>query len=144
VSGPVLGIDVSGPGGGAALLREGRETRLAPLTPGVARGRDLLPRIRDLLQEERIALFALDGIACGVGPGSFTGIRIAIATAATLAYAARLPVSAVCSLDGIAAGTPPQPGRSWSPSMPGGAGSSAPATGAGRMAARNASAPAPT
>ncbi|MHC4816578.1 MAG: tRNA (adenosine(37)-N6)-threonylcarbamoyltransferase complex dimerization subunit type 1 TsaB, partial [Planctomycetota bacterium] len=48
----------------------------------------------------------LDLIACGVGPGSFTGIRIGIATAATLAYAARVPVLDVGSLHGIACGAP--------------------------------------
>jgi len=101
----VLSIDVTGPGGGAALLRdEGVAVGLIP--PAVARGRDLVPEIARLLGEAGIALDELDGIACAVGPGSFTGIRIGIATAATLAYAAHLPVAGVGSLHGIAASAP--------------------------------------
>ncbi len=70
---------------------------------GVRRGRDLVPLAEQLLEEARLAPTDLDGVACGVGPGSFTGIRVAVATAATLAYAADLPVVDVGSLHGIAA-----------------------------------------
>ena len=64
------------------------------------------PEVARLLAESDTALDQLDGIACAVGPGSFTGIRIGIATAATLAYAARLPVVAIGSLHGMAESAP--------------------------------------
>ena len=102
MSGAVLAIDVTGPGGGAALVIDGRaDVRLIP--PAVARGRDLVPQIQELLAAHGVTLGSLAGIACAVGPGSFTGIRIGIATAATLAYAAGLPVAAIGSMHGIAA-----------------------------------------
>ncbi len=101
----VLAIDVSGPGGGAALLGpEGVSTERVP--PAVRRGRDLVPAIGRLLAAKGLAPRDLDLVACGVGPGSFTGIRIGIATAAALAYATGKPVLDVGSLDGIAANAP--------------------------------------
>ena len=101
----VLALDVSGPGGGAALLTPGGCT-VATIPPAVARGRDLVPLLAGLLTNAGLAAEDLDVVACGVGPGSFTGIRIAVATAATFAYAAGLPVLDVCSLDGLAANAP--------------------------------------
>ncbi len=101
----VLGIDVSGPGGGAALL--GPDTlRLRTIPPEVRRGRDLVPIVSELLNEAGIRTEDLAGIACAVGPGSFTGIRIGIATAGILAHAAGLEVVGVGSLDGIAMNAP--------------------------------------
>lgn len=101
----VLAIDASGPGGGAALLGPfGIDVERVP--PAVRRGRDLVPAIARLLAARGLEPKDLDLVACGVGPGSFTGIRIGIATAAALAYAARLPVLDVGSLDGIAENAP--------------------------------------
>ncbi len=101
----VLSIDVSGPGGGAALLGpEGVLVEKVP--PAVRRGRDLVPAVARLLAARALSPGDLDLVACGVGPGSFTGIRIGIATAATLAYAAGIPVLDVPSLHGIAANAP--------------------------------------
>jgi len=105
VTARVLGIDVSGPGGGAALVHPDgvlRET----IPPAIRRGRNLVPGIARMLEKAGLGPADLDLIACGVGPGSFTGIRIGIATAATLAYAARVPVLDVGSLHGIAANAP--------------------------------------
>lgn len=101
----VLAIDVSGPGGGAALLTPGG-ILVERVPPAVRRGRDLVPAIARLLAGQSLAASDLDLIACGVGPGSFTGIRIGIATAAALAYAAHVPVLDVGSLHGIAANAP--------------------------------------
>jgi len=103
----VLGIDVSGPGGGAALLVDGATT-LRRIPPAVRRGRDLVPAIAALLAEKGLEPADLDLVACGVGPGSFTGIRIGVATAAALAWAAGRPVLGVDSLEAIAHGAPPE------------------------------------
>jgi len=48
----------------------------------------------------------LDGIVVGLGPGSFTGIKIGAITAKTLAWSRDIPLVGLCSLDIIAAGTP--------------------------------------
>ncbi|MBX9950686.1 MAG: tRNA (adenosine(37)-N6)-threonylcarbamoyltransferase complex dimerization subunit type 1 TsaB [Candidatus Obscuribacterales bacterium] len=63
----------------------------------------LLPAIDEMLQEASWKKSALDLIAVGIGPGSFTGIRIAVVTARTLAQALNLPLTGVSLLDCYAA-----------------------------------------
>lgn len=58
-----------------------------------------LGRIADLLVRAGITLGALDRIAVGLGPGSFTGIRIALSFAKALAYGANLPLVGISSYD---------------------------------------------
>ena len=62
----------------------------------------LLPWVQELLSEASIELSSLDGIAIGIGPGAFTGVRLGVAAVQGLAIAARLPVLPVASLDAIA------------------------------------------
>jgi tRNA threonylcarbamoyladenosine biosynthesis protein TsaB len=70
---------------------------------GPAASQHLLPWITDLLKQEGITLRDLDAIAVGIGPGAFTGVRLAVAVAQGLAYVTNLPVAPVASLDAIAA-----------------------------------------
>ena len=45
----------------------------------------------------------IDVIACGVGPGPYTGLRLGVTTAQVLGLAWLIPVVGICSLDAIAA-----------------------------------------
>lgn len=63
----------------------------------------LLPMIRALLDEAHLALTDLDGIAFGAGPGSFTGVRIAVSAAQGLGLGAGLGLVGVSSLAALGA-----------------------------------------
>ncbi len=63
----------------------------------------LLPAIETLLGDCGVAPKDLDLIAVTKGPGSFTGLRIGVVTAKTMAYALRIPLVGVNTLDAIAA-----------------------------------------
>jgi tRNA threonylcarbamoyladenosine biosynthesis protein TsaB len=66
--------------------------------------RELLPAVEELMAEAEVGWGDVDRLAVGVGPGTFTGLRIGVATARALATAAKLPVHAVSSLAALAAG----------------------------------------
>ena len=65
---------------------------------------DLIPTIGGVLEEAGVGLTELDGLVVGAGPGSFTGVRVAAATAKGLAHALGIPLWAVSSLEAGAAG----------------------------------------
>jgi tRNA threonylcarbamoyl adenosine modification protein YeaZ len=69
------------------------KTYKTKLLPSLKQSQTLLPAIQDLLEGQTI-----DFIAIGTGPGSFTGTRVGVMTAKTLAFALKIPVIPFCSL----------------------------------------------
>src|SRR5882757_3035076 len=66
------------------------------------RGADLLVKLDELCRGAGLAPTAFDAIAIGAGPGSFTGLRIGMATAKGIAFAVKCPLWAVSSLAALA------------------------------------------
>ena len=64
---------------------------------------ELLDRVQRLLTECNFTMPDLDAIAVATGPGSFNGVRVALATAKTLAFALKKPIVGMSTLDVIAA-----------------------------------------
>lgn len=65
------------------------------LESGRRHNRDLIPAIQELIREAGLTLAELAGIRVGIGPGSYTGLRIGITAAKALAYALEKPLVAV-------------------------------------------------
>ena len=99
----VLGIDTSTIAASVALVRDGVALGEAALdvAPGAARnptGARLLAMIDELCRAHGVAPHALGAVAVGAGPGSFTGLRIGLATGKGIAFAAGTPLWQVSSL----------------------------------------------
>jgi tRNA threonylcarbamoyladenosine biosynthesis protein TsaB len=72
----------------------------------VSRAVTLLEDVDALLRRGGARPDELNGLAVGIGPGSFTGVRIGLATARGLALALGVPVAGVSTLDALALGAP--------------------------------------
>lgn len=96
----ILGFDTSTPIASVALVDGDRV--LAEGTSASGRNTELLVTIDDVCRRANVAPTALDAIAVGAGPGSFTGLRIGMATAKGIAFAAQRPLWAVSSLAALA------------------------------------------
>jgi tRNA threonylcarbamoyladenosine biosynthesis protein TsaB len=97
----ILAFDTATTVATSALVRDG-ET-LAERVSVPAR---VLEDVDVLLREAGVEATRLEGIAVGMGPGSFTGLRMGLAAARALALALELPVAGVSTLDALAAGAP--------------------------------------
>jgi len=62
----------------------------------------ITPNIKKILEDTNTPLSQLKGFAVGLGPGSFTGLRVGLATVKALAWALNKPIAGVSSLDVIA------------------------------------------
>jgi tRNA threonylcarbamoyladenosine biosynthesis protein TsaB len=97
----ILAFDTATDVATSALVSDGEV-----LGERTSRAVTLLEDVDALLRQAGTHTRELEALAVGTGPGSFTGVRIGLATARGLALALGLPVAGVSTLDALAAGAP--------------------------------------
>lgn len=102
----VLALDTSTNQGGVAVLKNRDLLSRRIWTREKSHSEMLTANIEAALNESGVALKDIDRIAVGKGPGSFTGIRVAINAARTLAYANATPLFSFDTSEILAAGVP--------------------------------------
>jgi tRNA threonylcarbamoyladenosine biosynthesis protein TsaB len=107
----ILAVETSTFTGSVALVEGAMEGEASPslrvigettLQVSETHSSRLMPTIDRLLRETSLPVQKVQGIAVGLGPGSFTGLRIAVSTVKGLAFALRVPVAGVPTLDALA------------------------------------------
>ncbi len=94
----VLSIDTSGILGGVAIARGGRLLAELRCDARAAASERILPQITHVLSDLGLTFGDVDRIGVAVGPGSFTGLRVGMATAKGLAQSLGCPVAPISSL----------------------------------------------
>ena len=95
----ILAIETTGPKGSAALIDERGEVFCKISAEEMNHLKDLMPMAQALLDEKGAAKSDLAAVAASVGPGSFTGIRIGVASARAICQALSIPAVSVPTLD---------------------------------------------
>ncbi|HJP65217.1 MAG TPA: tRNA (adenosine(37)-N6)-threonylcarbamoyltransferase complex dimerization subunit type 1 TsaB [Actinomycetota bacterium] len=98
----LLGIETSTPQTSVALGTEQGLVASAVLGGPHANHEAVIPTVQQLLSWSDARLASLAGVAVGVGPGLFTGMRVGVASAKTLAQVLGIPVVGMASLDILA------------------------------------------
>lgn len=100
-AGPVLGLETGTPVARIGIVGEGRV--MASLTrPARSHGADLPDLVNAAMAEAGLRMADLAAIAVGIGPGSFTGLRVGLSYAKGLIIASRLKLVGIPSLDAMA------------------------------------------
>ncbi len=102
----VLAIDTSTRNAILALTCADGRVLTRRTDPKTRHGRTLVPALRDLLGQAGLRPRGLDALAVGLGPGSYTGLRIGVTAAKTLAFASGKPLVGLDSLEAIARQAP--------------------------------------
>src|SRR5690625_4666143 len=98
----ILAIDTSNHILGVSLLNDGQMR--GEIVTDLKKGQTerLMPAIQFLMQEASMDVDELDRIVVAHGPGSYTGVRIGITTAKTLAWSLNIPIVAISSIELLA------------------------------------------
>lgn len=98
----VLSLDTSSKECSVALLEDTNVIDKMHNTSEREHSQTLMPMIKKILEKNNISLNDINLLACGKGPGSFTGVRIGIATVKAFADVKNIPMAGVDSLEALA------------------------------------------
>lgn len=103
----LVALETSSARGGVALIRVGPDATAErvdelPFAEGLVHGRECNVQLDALLRRRRLRPGDVGAVAVSLGPGSYTGIRVGVTVAKTLAFAMGLPLVPVSSLAVIA------------------------------------------
>lgn len=105
----VLGIDTSTLMTTCAVMEDERLLGEFSLSLDMSHSEALVPMIQQLMDNLKLKISDMDLFAVAAGPGSFTGLRIGLATAKSFAHVTRKPIVGVSSLETLAMALPYQP-----------------------------------
>lgn len=98
----LLALESSARAASCAVLEDGVPLASAWQATGLTHSRTLLPMAEDMLRNSELTWDKVDAVAVAAGPGSFTGLRIGVAAAKGLAWAAEKPCVPVSTLEAMA------------------------------------------
>ncbi|SRR5579875_249497 len=99
--GPILALDTSTARLVASVALNGRCVAQVQIL-SKSHAAQLPGAVKEALERAGVKLRELAGVAVGIGPGSFTGVRIGLSYAKGVAFAVRCPIAGVSSLDSLA------------------------------------------
>ena len=94
----LLAIDTSTRHAGIALAQEGQVISCRNWYSQTNHSADLVPAISEILDQQGLSPRDLEGIACALGPGSFSALRVGLSTAKGLAIASDIPLVGIKTL----------------------------------------------
>ena len=97
-----LALECSAKSASTALVKDGQLLSQYYQNSGLTHSRTLLPMVKDILTNCELSLDDIDTIAVSHGPGSFTGLRIGIATVKGLCWGRDIPCRGVSTLEAMA------------------------------------------
>lgn len=98
----ILGIESSAKAASAALWQDGEMLALSVQRTALTHSRTLLPMAESMLENAGLRIEDVDAVAVAEGPGSFTGVRIGVATVKGLCWAAEKNAIGVSTLEAMA------------------------------------------
>jgi len=101
----ILAIDTSTGPCSVAIWADNRITAYMENAKPIMQSASLMPLVEQALAESKLTYKDLNLVACTVGPGSFTGIRVGLASARGIAFAAQIPSAGYTTLEVLAYAT---------------------------------------
>ena len=98
----IFGIDTCCMAATAALVSEDVMVAQTVINHKKTHSQKMMPQIEEMFRAAELSPSDVDGYAAAVGPGSFTGVRIGVATAKAMAQAHKKPCIAVSTLEALA------------------------------------------